>query len=216
MSPPLSATGFSTAQPPRWGGILLLLAGLGSGLGWEALNLATQTGSGVTLTQMALFLHLLAALGLVGAVLMLQTQRRTCLSKTLRVGAAGLLLAALGLCLLTGMQAHALLCGARGAAVTALYLPVQGMLLLGGGVYSAGCYHVDATRPWAKRLFLVALAWGLLGSLWAWLTAAEGLWVQQGIWRGTTLGYLWLGSEIVWAWRPDVDRYRPGQGWRQA
>ncbi|MGV3524155.1 MAG: hypothetical protein ACO1RX_08025 [Candidatus Sericytochromatia bacterium] len=193
-----------TAPPAviRWGGGLLLLAGLSAGLGWE---MQPNTPGP------AAFLQVLASLLLAGAVICLQTQRRTGLSKTLRVGAAGLLLGALGLCLLAGIS----LGSAHGETLLlsqGLQLPIQVMLLLGGGVYSAGCYHVDATRPWAKRLFLIGLGWGLIGGLWAWQNPHVWHGAQQGMWRWSTLGFVYLGIDISCCWRPDVGRYRPGEG----
>ncbi|PIQ22978.1 hypothetical protein COW36_01695 [bacterium (Candidatus Blackallbacteria) CG17_big_fil_post_rev_8_21_14_2_50_48_46] len=156
--------------------------------------------------------HLLLVLLLIVAVIGIQTDPRTGRSKTTRVGAILILVAAAGLalrafslfllaCLPEAHTSPALLSWLEFRQPLLLW-PFALAFLLGGGVYSAGFYHIDATSPWAKRVFIVALVWLVLGSAAVTWAGLAQVWVRQGYLAWVSLGYLWMGAEVGFRWRP--------------
>lgn len=138
----------------------------------------------------------LCLVSLVVAVVALQTDTRAGRSKTMRTGAVLILLGAMGLAL------HGLYLYGFAAPPDAEPLWIRGLLLsllLGSTVYSAGGYHIDATGVGAKRVFLVGMAFGLLGYVLPYALLQEGGWSLLGV--CTSLGYLWFGYDITFRFR---------------
>ncbi len=204
-------------------GLLVMLAGLGLGLSGNIFPYFVAIKTDLLLqtlaerhTQLgwALLCQALTCLCLIIAVIGLQGDPRATRSKTMHVGAILILMGTLGL----GMQAwlewviySSTFFGADNASFglvtpllqkpTRLVIPaLLWFLMIGSTVYSAGFYHIDATGVGSKRLFLLALAWGLLG--YYLVPAHEQTLVYHGFLFWITLAYCWLGFEICFRFRP--------------
>ena len=211
----------------RSSGLLLILAGLTFWLGYiimpmysngDPVQMLTTIAHQRTRVWWSVMTHLISSLIFVIAVIGLQTDRRASRSKTMRVGAILVLIGAMGLSLHAfyhlityfmstsgGLSAQNMaepmqLLQTRG---TLFFKPLLLSLLIGGTVYSAGFYHIDATSPWSKRVFLVGLAWGLIGSGIVSRTGLGQNILTQGFLAWVTLAYCWLGFEVLFRLRPD-------------
>lgn len=210
----------------RSAGLFFILAGLLFWLGWALLPDLGNHDPAQTLALVAghrshvwwaVFIHIATSLALGVGVVALQTDRRATRSKTMRVGATLIVVGAMGLCLEAFFHLVTFYMTAPNVALAQMYEPLrllqtQGKivwqllelaLIIGGTVYSAGLYHIDATSPWAKRVFLVGLAWGLIGSL---ITSRLGLdpqWMIHGFLSWVALGYSWMGFEVLFLIRPE-------------
>lgn len=209
----------------RSSGVLFVLAGLTFLLGWllmpdagtndaaHILQVVSNHRQGV---WWSVIIHLFSSLLFVVAVVGLQTESRASKSKTMRVGASLVLMGAMGVCLDAFFHLVAYYLTAPGVVAQAVLEPMrllqtQGIaflvplllaLVIGGGVYSAGCYHIDATSPWAKRVFILALVWIVFGGIASARLGFNRLVLVQGFLSLVTLGYCWLGYEILLRWRP--------------
>jgi hypothetical protein len=203
----------------RFSGLLFGFAGLCFLCGWLLIPTSNSIQSLLahhTQIVWAALFQGLSSLMLVIAVIGLQTEKRSSKSKTMRVGAILTLFGAWGV----GLEAlfqflnFALTQVASPAnTLAALHLihtyeifilaPFLGAFVIGGGVYSAGLYHIDATSVTAKRLFILGLVWGLFGSLWARQTETGWNWVTLGFWAWICMGYCWMGYQIRFHWRPE-------------
>lgn len=207
-------------------GWLFILTGFTFWLGWFLMpdagtNDAAPILDAVTANRSHVWwsalVHIVTSLWAVIGVVGLQTERRAAKSKTMRVGAILVLFGAMGVCMDAFFHLVAFYMTAQGIAAAAVLEPMrllqtQGMAFLiplllsfivGGTVYSAGLYHIDATSAVAKRIFLIGLAWALFGGIMAsWLGSGRQI-VVQGFLDWVALAYGWMGYEIVWRWRPD-------------
>ncbi|HEY9839815.1 MAG TPA: hypothetical protein V6D23_05100 [Candidatus Obscuribacterales bacterium] len=210
----------------RASGLILMLAGLSFWLGWALMPDAGTNDPAHILRLVAahrqgvwwsVVTHLLSSLAFVIAVVGLQTERRCARSKTTRVGATLVLMGAMGVCMDAFFHLVAYYMTAASVAPAGVLEPMrllqtQGILFLvplllalivGGTVYSAGFYHIDATSPWSKRVFLAGLAWALIGGLIAARTGMGRQLVSQGLITFIALAYCWLGYEVLLRWRPE-------------
>lgn len=216
----------------RASGWLFMLTGMTFWLGWflmpdagtnEAAHILEAVSASRNNVWWSALVHILASLLTVIGVVGLQTERRSAKSKTMRVGAILVLIGALGV----GMDAFFHLAAYYMTAPAIVpesvlepmrLLQTQGIVFLiplllsfvvGGTVYSAGLYHIDATSAVAKRIFIIGLVWGVFGGLIAARIGTGRLIVAQGFIILVSLAYGWMGYEIVWRWRPE--KQRPSQ-----
>jgi len=205
----------------RFCGVLLIMAGLSLSLAGVLFPYFGATQEGLLIQAMAtdplhlggsLFCQIVASVCLMIAVLGLQRDPRARRSKTMRVGAVLLILGVLGLGqhVWSEWSIYQNVSGDRFLFEylfphlphpTQMRLPLFFWILyIGSTVYSAGFYHIDATGVWPKRLLLLGLAWGLLGS---YLASAE---TQALFYHGFllcfTIAYCWLGFEVCFRFRP--------------
>jgi hypothetical protein len=176
----------------RTAGIAYLVAGLTLALGFFC-----RPYSG------AFFMHTLTCLSLVWIVVTVQSYGRASRSKTMRVGALLLLMG------MPGLALEAFMVQALPSALwQSLWLAYRGLFwsflvvfVVGSTTYSAGFYHIDATSPWAKRIFIVGLVWGVFGQLAAVFRGTASAWVFTGFVCWWALGLCWQGVEILTIFR---------------
>lgn len=160
-----------------------------AGLAYFLAGLSLGGGFLVTSDSMAFFVRLLTCLSLIWLVIAVQGYARAARSKTMRVGAFLFLLGSLGL-------------------VTDAFF-VQGFLtwfflisfVVGSTTYSAGFYHIDATSPWAKRIFIMGLVWGVFSQLVCLGLTLSPVWVLPVFICFWVLGLCWQGVEILTCFR---------------
>jgi hypothetical protein len=210
----------------RSAGLFFMLAGILCWLGWALLPDLGHHDPAQTLALVAahrsqvwwaVVTQLTTSLILGIGVIALQTDQRATRSKTMRVGATLVVVGAMGLCLEAFFHWLTFYMTAPTVVLNPMYellrlLQTQGKLvwqvlelalLIGGTVYSAGLYHIDATSPWAKRVFLIGLAWGLIGSIVTTRLGIHPQWVIYGFFSWIALGYSWMGFEILFLMRPE-------------
>ncbi len=210
----------------RVSGLVWILAGMTFWLGWvlmpelaspDALQLLDLVSDHRERVWWSGMVHLLASLLFMAGIIGIQSDRRMSRSKTTRVGAILTGFGAIGIGLEAFFHLVAYYLTAPGVHLSAVAEPMrqlqtQGMFFLiplllalffGGGTYTAGFYHVDATSPWAKRMFLIGLAWALFGGM----AAVQLGWPRQPVVMGffsfLSLGYIWGGFELLFKFRPD-------------
>lgn len=144
----------------------------------------------------------LACVALIVAVIAVQSYPRAARSKTMRVGAI------LWLCGMLGLVVHACMTALPGnpfprpmAAFPLLFWTLTVVFMVGCTTYSAGFYHIDATSPWAKRIFIVSLVWGVFGRLGCHYAETAPYLVNGGFLGFVMLGLLWQGTEIFFRFR---------------
>lgn len=176
----------------RTAGIAYLLAGVTLALGFFC-----RPYSGTFL------IHLLTCISLFWAIIAVQTDGRAARSKTMRVGALLFLTGIPGLAL-TAFLSQAL----PSPLWQSLWLSYQGLFWLlgaafvvGSTTYSAGFYHIDATSPWAKRVFIVGLVWGAFGHASVIFFNTPSALILPGFVCLWALGLCWQGIEILTAFR---------------
>lgn len=212
----------------RTSGALFMLAGLTFWLGWvlmpdagtnDAAHILTAVGTHRDGVWWSVIVHLISSLAFAVGVIGLQTEPRASRSKTMRVGASLVTIGAMGVCMDAFFHLVAFYMTAPGIAPAAVLEPMrllqtQGILFLiplllaliiGGIVYSAGLYHIDATSPWPKRVLLLGLAWALGGGFAAGrLGLLPRQTVVQGLLTLVALGFIWMGFEVMTRLRPDT------------
>lgn len=144
----------------------------------------------------------LACVALIVAVIAVQSYPRAARSKTMRVGAI------LWICGMLGLAVHACMTALPGnpfprpmAAFPLFFWALIVVFMVGCTTYSAGFYHIDATSPWAKRIFIVSLVWGVFGRLGCHYAETAPYLVNGGFLGFVILGLLWQGTEIFFRFR---------------
>lgn len=220
----------------RSAGGLWILAGITFFLGWwlmpdagthDAVQILQQIADHRDQVWLSIIAHLISSLALMIGIIGIQTDRRMSFSKTVKTGAVLTALGAMGICMNAFFHLAVFYMTAPGIDPANMAEPMrlfqsQGILfvmplllalIIGGTVYTAGFYHVDATSPWAKRVFLIGLAWALLGAGAARLGMISRPSVTLGFLGLISLGFIWAGCELLFKLRPDrleqIDRFQP-------
>ena len=165
----------------RSAGLAYLGAALGLGLGfWLPSN------------DKAFFVRLLTVFCIICVVMAVQSDGRAARSKTMRVGALLFLTGALGLVVNPSFLEGAL----RWFFLVCF--------VVGSTTYSAGFYHIDATSPWAKRIFIVGLVWGVFGTGISFVFLLSQVWILPVFICFWVAGLCWQGIEILTRFRHEV------------